>query len=538
MRCCLKACKVEYAVALFFVALLAFVALTFQSHGISNDEIVQHIYGQLLLKFYGSGLVDESAFHYKNLYLYGGLFDLIAAALEPLTSLWVWDLRHLISAGFGMLGFWALYRIACLMVDAKLGLLALCLLALTSLWTGTMFTHTKDIPFATCMLWALYATIIVVRDLDRTAWRDICLLGFAVGAALGLRIGGAFAVIYLILLLLMRFAHLYMQGEQAIVKRLQITVLKLLGAGLLAFVVMAFCWPWSVTAPDHILEAVKAFSYFAFHMETILNGHVYKIGDIPNTYLFEYLLVKLPEVVLLGIVAFVGVALSQLYQKRFLLMNTKQLGTSQIAFVCALVSLSVPLLFVLYDKPALYNGVRHFTFVVPLLILLAAWGLMKTYQSLSKPWLQALLLGITVGLSMVTLRDIMALHPYEYMRLNRLVSEEPNAQYQWEGDYWSSALREVSPSLTRLNLPKHDKPYLVSVCAESPQGQAYLDDRFKVTKDWDASDFFMASTNMHCHQVMKGKVIGAVYRDGMLLAVVKDRRALQGAERWGKPAKN
>ncbi len=538
MRNCLRTFTAEHAVALFFVALLAFVALTYQSHGISNDEIVQNIYGQLLLKFYGSGLVDDSAFHYKNLYLYGGLFDLIAAALEPLTSLWVWDLRHLISAGFGVLGFWALYRIACLMADAKLGLLALSLLALTSLWTSTMFTHTKDIPFATCMLWALYATILVVRDLDRTAWRDLCLLGLAVGAALGLRIGGAFAVIYLILLLAMRFTHLYLQGEPAIVKRLQITILKLFVSGLLAFVVMAFCWPWSVTAPDHILEAVKAFSYFAFHMETILHGHVYKIGDIPNTYLFEYLLVKLPEVVLLGIVAFVGFvfvdpALSQRDKKQ-----TKALDTRAIAFVCVLVSLAVPLLFVLYDKPALYNGVRHFTFVVPLLILLAAWGLMKTYQSLSKPWLQALLLGVAVGLSTVTLRDIIALHPYDYMRLNRLVSEEPNAQYQWEGDYWSSALREVSSSLTSLNLPKQDKPYLVSVCAESPQGQAYLDDRFKVTKDWDASDFFMAGTNMHCHQVMKGKVIGAVYRDGLLLAVVKDRRALRGKDRWGVPAKN
>jgi len=526
-------------VRLFFLGLVVFVAITYPSHGISNDEIVQHTYGQLLLRYYASGMVDDSVFHFRNLYLYGGLFDLIAAALEPLIPLWVWDLRHLTSAGFGVLGFWAVYRIASLLHDAKLGLLALSLLALTSVWTGTMFTHTKDIPFATCMLWALYATMIVARDLDRTAWRDVCLLGLAVGAALGLRIGGAFAVIYLVLLLCFRGVQLYRQGEPAFMRRLNLMGLKLLAAGVLAFVVMAFFWPWSVTAPDHLWQATRAFSHFAFPMETIMHGQVYAISDVPRTYLLAYLLVKLPEVVLLGLMASAG-----WFVVRELNHSGSPLSdTQRIALTSLLVGICIPLLFVLLDKPVLYNGVRHFTFVIPLLVVLAAWGLLQIFQSLQRSQIFAGRLGVfwvilATGLSLVTLHDNIVLHPYEYMRLNRLVSEAPNAQYQWEGDYWFSALRELSPQLMRLNLPTQDRPYLVSVCAETPQGQAYLDGRFKVTKDWDASDFFMASTHMHCHEVMRGKVVGAVYRNGKLLAILKDRRMLRGAERWGTPAKN
>jgi hypothetical protein len=52
-----------------------------------------------------------------------------------------------------------------------------------------------------------------------------------------------------------------------------------------------------------------------------------------------------------------------------------------------------------------------------------------------------------------------------------------------------------------------------------------------VTKDWVAADFYISGTNMHCHEVLAGKVIGSVYRNGMLLAVVKDRRQLVGDER-------
>lgn len=524
--------KADVLVWVFFAALLLWIALTFKLHGISNDEIVQHTYGQLLLKYYLSGFTDNAAFHYKNLYLYGGLFDLIAASLEHYTTMWIWDLRHLLSAGFGVLGFVALYRIAYLLGGARLGLIALLMLALTSVWTGAMFTHTKDVPFASCMLWALYATIIIVRDLDQTAWRHVLLLGLSVGCALGLRIGGAFAVVYLLLLLAMRFTHLYTVTPTVLATRIYGTLGKLLASALLAFVLMAFCWPWGVTAPNHIYEAVGAFSHFAFNMQTILHGHVYDIGDVPRTYLLQYLAVKLPEVVLMGLIGGVGTAL--MLRARISKLNTSQ----AIALLSITISLAVPLLFVLYDKPALYNGVRHFTFIIPLIILLAAWGFCTSLSVLSQinnvlasRTLTGLWLALAIGLTLLNIRDIKALYPYDYMRLNSLVSHEPNAQYQWEGDYWSSALREASPSLTALNLPKQDKPYLVAVCAETEQGQAYLDKRFEVTKDWVAADFFISGTNMHCHEVLAGKVIGSVYRNGMLLAVVKDRRQLVGDER-------
>jgi hypothetical protein len=200
---------------------------------------------------------------------------------------------------------------------------------------------------------------------------------------------------------------------------------------------------------------------------------------------------------------------------------------------------------VLYDKPALYNGVRHFTFIIPLIVLLAAWGfctflsvLLHLNNVLASKILTSTWLALAIGLTLLNVRDIQALYPYEYIRLNSLVSHEPNAQYQWEGDYWSSALREASISLTALNLPERDKPYLVAVCAETEQGQAYLDERFEVTKDWVAADFFMSGTNMHCHEVLKGTVIGSVYRKEMLLAVVKDRRQLVGSDRFTIDEKN
>ena len=58
-------------------ALAVLVLATFRDYGISNDEEVQHVYGQKLLDFYLSGFADRSAFEYRNLYLYGGFFDMV-----------------------------------------------------------------------------------------------------------------------------------------------------------------------------------------------------------------------------------------------------------------------------------------------------------------------------------------------------------------------------------------------------------------------------------------------------------------------------
>lgn len=517
-----------------WLSLLALWMLcTFNQHGISNDEYVQHTYGQLLLQWYRSGFTDMAAFHFRNLYLYGGLFDLLAAWLEPLTRLWVWDLRHALTAAFGWLGFYGMYRYACLLAGPRLGLLSLALLTITVSWSGTLFTHTKDIPFATCMLWASYASALVARDQMRTSLATSLLLGLAIGAALGLRIGAAFAVLQLVLVLGWQYvrtpeAPSFLNWARALCKRL-------LPAAGLAWLIMALCWPWSMMAPNHIVEAVRSFSHFAFNMQTMLAGQVYGIGDVPRSYLFQYLLVKLPE---LSVLALLGLPLAIWIQLRGAVVSS---STQQAAMRTLLVSVAFPLAYVWYDKPALYNGVRHFTFVLPLLTLLAAWSGLTLYDQLrqySRNWC-ALLVGIAVGLSAFTLSDMRQLHPYEYIRLNRLAGSPLHAQYRWEGDYWSSALRDASQQLQALPLPKRARPYLVAACVDTPQIAPYLDaQRFEITRDWETADFFVSTTNMHCHEVLQGRLVGQVSRQGMLLAVVKDRRQLEGEARRAQPAKN
>lgn len=516
-----------------FSILTVFIAFTFKEYGISNDEQVQHVYGQLLLNFYSSGFADQAAFAYKNLYLYGGLFDLIAAGLEKVLPLWVWDIRHLLSALFGLAGIVAVYKIANELAGPRAAFLAAFLLSITGAWAGAMFTHTKDVSFGACMVWALYYSLLISKQLPPIPVGLSLKLGLAVGLALGLRIGGAFAVIYLLLMVLVA-GCLQTKGLKSKLDFYWQSFVGLLPAGAMAFALMAIFWPWSVLGADHILIAVKSFSHFAFDMNTIINGEFISIGDVPRTYLFQYLGIRLPEIFLLGLVSFLLV---------FAIKFKPQQLANKLPEITIAIALLTPLVFVILDRPALYNGVRHFTFVIPTLAIVAGIGLSALLDSLAgyRKWRIAV---VTVGvlLSAHTIYTLTALHPYQYLYYNYFAGANfKQAQHNWEGDYWSSSLIEASKMLTQYvdaeKVTSNTKPtYAVAVCAEAFQGQAYLDKRFNITENWVTADFFISSTNMNCDKVLQGELIGVVERLGAPLAVVKDRRALTGDARIPRAA--
>src|ERR1700739_1066847 len=92
----------DLAAAALFAVLVALIAFTFRDYAISNDEEVQQHYGALIVAYYGSGFADQALFHFRDLYLYGGLFDVIAVGLGKILPLDPYDVRHLLCAFIGI----------------------------------------------------------------------------------------------------------------------------------------------------------------------------------------------------------------------------------------------------------------------------------------------------------------------------------------------------------------------------------------------------------------------------------------------------
>ncbi len=506
-----------------------FVLLTFDQHGISNDEEVQHVYGRLLLDFYGTGFADRQVFEYKNLYLYGGFFDLVAAALERAglaEGPALWDLRHLLSATFGLVGLAGTWLLARRLAGDWAALAALVLLLLTGAWSGAMFTHTKDVPFAATMVWALYFSVRVLETLPAPPWRVLAGLGGALGCAFGLRIGALFAVFYLGVGLLAAAA---LQPDRRL-RFLLRSALALLPAAAVALVLGALFWPWAATAPGNVSKAMDAFSHFAFALDTVLAGRVMNIGEVPGHYLASYLLVRLPELFLAGL------ALALLAGLRALPALAAAPGRrAALAWLPVVLAASFPLAYTLLAAPPLYNGLRHFSFVLPPLAVLAGAGLARVWQGLrSRPPLLRRAVLIVCVLAVLGQAGLLArLHPYQYLAYNRLAGGVQGAFGRWEQDYWASSLREAAQALNAL-VAREGFPaqgYTVAVCAEPLQAQVWLVSGLRATRDWWGADFYLSPTHMRCDEALKGRVVAQVERAGRVLAVVKDRRALLGEDR-------
>jgi len=508
-----------------------YVLFCYGDVALSNDEPVQHTYGQLLLDFYRSGFADRMAFGYKNLYLYGGLFDLVAAWLASALHVQgadVWELRHLLSGLFGLFGMAGVWRLGRHVASEKTGLAAVILLGLTGAWTGALFTHTKDVPFAAFMTWALYYTVRIAPLLPRPPLALSIKLGLAIGAAFGMRVGAAFAVMYVLLTLALALLLTAPPGLRAKAEFAGRSVLGLLPAAVTCFALLGLFWPWAVMDVSHLAEAARTFSNFAFGMNTLLDGKIYALDQVPGRYLPAYFMVRMPEVLLIGLGAALWYGFAAARHWRPAAPEDRQRALTLFPLFFALV---FPLGFAWLKAPPLYNGLRHFLFIVPVAAVIAAHGWHMAWRALFRRPLASW--GVVLGLVALCVAQatlLIRLHPYEYIAYNTVFGGgTASASTRYESDYWSTSLREAALQLNehlRREGRSLAKPYLVAVCAEGAQAEAYLSPQFRVTRDWRRADFFLSTTQLGCDSALKGDVIGRVQRVGATLSIIKDRRTL------------
>jgi hypothetical protein len=192
---------------------------------------------------------------------------------------------------------------------------------------------------------------------------------------------------------------------------------------------------------------------------------------------------------------------------------------------------------VIGDGPA-FTGLRHFTFVIPSLAVLAGIGFDGAVTMLATRY-RAVSFGAFVGVlacfawNAVTL---VMLHPYEYLFYNPLVGGLKGASRRYDLDYWFDSMPEsvrlLESYLQRTEPVDARRPlqvYPVAVCGERLSFEhilGHLQPRFDFTPRWDQSQFFIAPTQMNCDRALDGRVIGIVERLGVPIAYVKDRRAL------------
>jgi hypothetical protein len=520
----------DLATVVLIAALGVIVLCTFKDYAITNDEEVQQRYGELIVAYYTSGLIDRGVFSFQNLYLYGGLFDVIAVALSHLVPIDPYDLRHILCALVGIGGIGAAAATARLIASPRAALIAAAGLSVSGAWYGTMFNHTKDIPFAAAMTGATFLLIRIARRLPSPRAGDLAAFGLLAGAALGIRVLGLLLVIYA------GFAiALYLPRPWRTLDRvwsfLIESSLRLLPALMLAYVIMILAWPWAGLAPLNPIRGLLAFSEFHYEIRTVLAGRVYEMADVPRMYVPIYFLIRVPLLILIGAALAVLSVLLPPRAARF-----RQLQGRDIALVS--VTVFFPLTCQVIGHGPAFTGLRHFLFVLPGLATLAGIGLDAVLSALAARSRVAASSGaaIVTACFLWDAVTLARLHPYEYLFYNPVVGGLEGASRRYDLDYWFSsmpeALNQLEAYLRRTAAIDANWPaqvYSVAVCGErlSFEKNVTLPQlQFDFKPRWEQSEFFIAPTHMNCDSDLDGKVIGTVERLGVVISYIKDRRAL------------
>jgi hypothetical protein len=430
------------ALALLALALVIVVA-TFRDYGLGWDDYAHAEYGDLLLSLYGSGLSDRRALSFVNLHMYGGGFDLIAAAAAKILPFTLFETRRLVGGLIGIVGLIAVWRTGRRIGGPLAGLIALAVLATCPLYVGHVFINAKDGPFAVAMAILLYTLVRAFDEYPRPTATSVALVGLGAGLAFGTRIMGGFgALTALVALILLAAIDGQREGLSKTARTAGLFALRVLLALPIAYAVMALIWPWGAAEPLNPIRAIGHFSrFFEEPWDELFGGVLIKVTDMPRSYLPTLLALKLPEI--FGVLAFSG-ALGAL-----IATGRSAVAPNRRAMLCILsLAALLPIAVTVALRPAFYNGIRHFLFIVPPLAVLGglagAW-LFEAARRAGHLAAMAAALAFLVGLAL-PIFDMVRLHPFEYTAFNRFAGGVQGARTRYMLDYWGLSPNSGSKS--------------------------------------------------------------------------------------------
>jgi hypothetical protein len=513
-------------VAIIVLAAVGLIAsLTFRDYGLGWDDYTHAEYADLLLRMYGSGFKDTGALSFANLYMYGGGFDMAAALLHKVIPLELFETRRLLGAMVGVIGLAVTWRLGRRVGGPLAGLATLLLLVLCPTFYGHMFMNPKDAPFAVSMVILMLGLVRLAEEYPAPSPRTILIVGLGAGLSIGCRILGGLALVYAVAGFIPLFLEeIRTHSAREAAHRFAHVARVLLPGLILGYLVMGLIWPWSIMEPANPFHALTYFShFFEKPWKEMFDGALVSVPDMPWSYLPTLFALQLPEVLLtLTIAGVVGT---------FMLLSRTDVSARRKTILLMLaLAATLPLVIAMVKRPALYNGIRHFIFVIPPMTVLAgvafAWG-MNWLKENRRSWQPAALAVFAFGL-LLPLGEMIRLHPYQYTHFNHIAGTVRSADNLFMLDYWGLALKQASDGLRdelveRQEVPPRNRKWKVAVCGPQRPAQVALGPDFTIGWDSNAADFAMTLGEFYC-KGLTAPVMVEIKRDDVVFARVYDIR--------------
>ena len=493
---------------IFLVFYLFFCFLTFRQYGICGDEQDSYAGGAILLKYFKGHNLEAL----KNDFLAHN-YPFEALLLKLSMSKGVdFDRLHLLNLLFASGVFWMMYELLYLSFgDGRWALTGPVALFLTSRFLGDIPANPKDASFAVFYFFCLGAMILKEKWFPGRFWR-IFGLGILFGFASSHRIVGLtlFPVYGLFRLL----EGGLIEKEWTDVKKIREWFFKEVLEWAAVFVVsqLTLCALWPYIGVDyfhHFAEVLTSSRRFVWGGTILFAG---KIID-PNhhfywSYLAVWIAITTPIFLLLSFIF-------SLFRWNFL-WKKKVYSLMVLAFAVNLV-----LYFLL--KPVIYGALRHYLFLLPILVFLSCSGLIHFFTILKRgPIRWAALAFVSLNVFFVVFH-LVRLFPYDYLYFNEFVGGIRGAYGKYEMDYNGKSLREATLWLKENEIKNPNKDYKIKMDGGTLLATYYFSGNmhgYANIKDGDADFCYVLNGATGYALPSSGKVIHVVEREGVPLTAI------------------
>lgn len=423
----------QHSILILLIVNIAIGLLTFRNYGLSWDEPLFYNYADALRYAYSPSEWFSGNFDLNNAYGSSGTdhanrgpaYILIARPFVSMAeSLGIDNAAawHLVNFLTFQLGIYLFYRFAIKWMKKPSALAASALFAWQPLLWGHAFINPKDIPFLVFFIGAICFGFEMVDELAQTekpAYTKAILAAFFLGIAASIRVLGPLAAI---------LTGMYALGQLNKIKLSEL-IKRFAVYAIFAILIAFITWPYLWTNPlQKFIEVFGFMSDNPTQLTVLFNGEQYKADALPRRYLPTLLGYTLTEPVwLLFIIGFVVGFWKSSNQKR-------------LALALILLWFIIPTVYVILRKPPMYDGFRHFLFILPPVFIFSGFALEKIIESIKKNWVRVILIIIILAFGII---PAVQLHPYEYAYYNTFAGGVGGAFRQYETEYWLTCYREA-----------------------------------------------------------------------------------------------
>ena len=431
----------------FILLMLLFAWWCSLTIGLSSDEYFHHINGLVRYKFLVS-LGEIQKFEYRNNEYYPGLYDTISYAIGQIIFLVnkkfyinnIDVVMHLVNVLFSTLSVLGLYLLTKKFFNKQIALFSILLTLLNPFFFGHMGMNSKDIIIFFALIWSCYYLYLYCIE-NSYSLKYVILFSLFFGFGCGVRLTFVVVIFPVIIVALYSLFKKYKSNYLQLTKRLSLHIPIVF---LITIFLVILCWP-------HVIVEINKGNFFEFLFDIIkktinweqgpkiglLNGDYYEVFNTPKNYFLYIIAYRLPFYFTLLIVA----SLILLVLGRLNTGNEIK-NFNQKFFLVSLV-VFFPILLVLILSVNVYDNLRLFLFIIPLLCIIASFSLdyfIKTFRDSIFIKISSLTLLALFSLSFY---KFIILTPYQYTYINYSYPSLGRSVEKFEQDYWGTSYKEL-----------------------------------------------------------------------------------------------